>query len=591
MLSCISIAHLEPETVQSRASSIQDFEYISPLPRASLVSTGTTIAIRHGEAIQVDSVSQALFTVIGSRSGKHQGETLLADDQKTVIFKPAKPFVTEETVSVALSAGLTTAADEILAGITFRFFTSPQKPILPERQLPNRDNDVKAPAPHNLGYVTLPEDIPAITVTLAAVDEIATGYIFLSNINWRSSVTTTPYLLIVDNRGEPVYYKKLNQPTGDFKKQPNGQLTYWDYPARAYQVMDSSYQIVDSYQAGNGYNADGHGLQILPNGHALLMIYDFKRIDMSKIVPGGVPTATVAGLVIQELDTAKNVVFEWRSWDHFDITDTNVNTTSAQIDYVHGNAIEQAHDGHLLISSRNLDEITKINRQTGDVMWRMGGKKNEFTFVDDHSPFYKQHDIRSHPNGHITLFDNGNDRKPPYSRGVEYRLDEVNMTATWISEYRNTPDIFGAATGNAQRLPNGNTLIGWGSSWPNVTEFKSDGTKVFELTFAKPNISYRAFRFPWQGQPVTQPTLVVQTDGATATLSYSWNGATDIATYRIYGGEAPEPSGLIETQIKTGFENSTVITGLNQTPYYFRVMPIDRKGNETRYSNEVVVPE
>ncbi|MCB0208984.1 MAG: aryl-sulfate sulfotransferase, partial [Anaerolineae bacterium] len=376
-----------------------------------------------------------------------------------------------------------------------------------------------------------------------------------------------------------------------FKKQPNGQLTYWDYPARAYQAMDSSYQIVDSYQAGNGYNADGHGLRILPNGHALLMIYDLQPIDMSQIVPGGVPTATVAGLIIQELDTARNVVFEWRSWDHFEITDTSADTSKAHIDYVHGNAVEQAHDGHLLISSRNLDEITKINRQTGEVMWRMGGKKNEFTFVDDDTPFYKQHDIHSLPNGHITLFDNGNDRKPPYSRGVEYRLDETHKTATLIREYRNTPNIFGAVTGSIQRTANGNTFIGWGSGWPNVTEFKSDGTKVFELTFARPNFSYRAFRFRWQGKPTTQPTLVVHTDGTTATLSYSWNGATDIVRYQIYGGNSPRPTTRIDTQIKTGFENSTVITGLDQLPYYFRVMPIDRKGNKTRYSNEVVVLE
>ena len=222
-------------------------------------------------------------------------------------------------------------------------------------------------------------------------------------------------------------------------------------------------------------------------------------------------------------------------------------------------------------------------------MWRLGGKNNEFTFINDDTPFSKQHDIRSLPNGHITLFDNGNDRKPPYSRAVEYQLDEVNKTATLIGQYRHSPDISAAVAGNAQRLPNGNTLIGWGSGWPNATEIKPDGTKVFELTFARPNISYRAFRFPWQGKPATQPTLVVQTNGETATLSYSWNGATDIAAYRIYGGPAPEPTTLIDTQTKAGFETTTIISDFTQRPAYFRVMPIDLNGNETRYSNEVAV--
>lgn len=178
-------------------------------------------------------------------------------------------------------------------------------------------------------------------------------------------------------------------------------------------MLDSTYTRVDTYRAGNGYSTDLHELQLLPNGHALLMIYDPQTVDMSRIVPGGNPAATVVGLVIQELDAQKQVVFEWRSWDHFQITDaTAEDLTAAVIDYAHGNALERDADGNILLSSRHMDEITKIDRQTGDIMWRLGGKHNQFTFVNDPQPFVHQHDVRRLPNGNITLFDNQSDQTP-----------------------------------------------------------------------------------------------------------------------------------------------------------------------------------
>src|SRR5690606_33427409 len=109
------------------------------------------------------------------------------------------------------------------------------------------------------------------------------------------------------------------------------------------------------------------------------------------------------------------------------------------IDYAHGNAVELDSDGNILISSRHMNEITKIDRTTGEIIWRWGGKNNEFTFVNDTLAFSFQHDIRRLPNGNVTLFDNGNHHKPPRSRAVEYELDEVNKTATVVWQYPEEP--------------------------------------------------------------------------------------------------------------------------------------------------------
>ena len=204
--------------------------------------------------------------------------------------------------------------------------------------------------------------------------------------------------------------------------------------------LDSSYAILDSFFCGNGYETDDHELQLLPNGHALLIGLDPEDVDMSFVVPGGYPFATVIGDVIQELDQNQNVVFQWRTFDHFQITDaTHEDLLAPTIDYAHVNAIDVDTDGNLLISSRHLDEITKIDRQTGNIIWRLGGKNNQFTFVNDPIRFSYQHCIRRTPTGTLTLFDDGDYHTPRFSRAVEYSMDEQAQSVTLTWQFRHSP--------------------------------------------------------------------------------------------------------------------------------------------------------
>jgi hypothetical protein len=160
------------------------------------------------------------------------------------------------------------------------------------------------------------------------------------------------------------------------------------------------------------------------------------------------PTAVVTGLIIQELDRNKNVVFQWRSWDYVDVTEAlGVNFVAATVDYVHGNAIELDADGNLLISARHLCQILKVDRKTGDVIWRWGGKMNEFLSIGDSTAVSYQHALRRLPNGHFLIFDNGNLRSNRYTRVVEYAFGEERKTATLVWEYPHDPDVYSAAVG------------------------------------------------------------------------------------------------------------------------------------------------
>lgn len=582
-----------------QAQSPVTVEYISPQPNAMLVNPETTIAIRQGGLINEAGLKADLFEVTAEKSGHHPGKVVLADDDKTVIFVPDTPFTPNETVLVTFKPGLQTVSGQTITAQTFQFTIAPQTNIrlvsedwvekdfaLPFKKTITGSGVIYPPTQ----YMTLPPDYPTLTVTVA-VSDTADGYIFLSSFH-QQWLEANPYLLILDDMGDPVYYQKMTptKPTIDFKKQPNGLLTYADTDTNLFYAMDNSYTIVATYTAGNGYTPDFHDLLLLDDDHYLLFIYDRVPYDMSQVVEGGNPEAIVTGIIIQELDRSNNVVFEWRSWDYLDqieFSDTVIDLTGINVDYIHTNGIALDTDGHILISNRHLSDIIKINHQTGEIMWRWGGKKNEFTFIDDpENGFAIQHDVRRLPNGNITLFNN---RYGDYSKAMEYQLDEVNKTATLIWEYASDMGAYAFIMGNAQRLPNGNTFINWASTFPTITEVKPDGREVFELTLAEPLYTYRAFRFPWEGYPTTQPMLVATSKTPTITLYYSWNGATEISAYRVYGGQSPQPTTLLATQPKTGFETMSVFTNIVERPYYFRVMPVDKNGLETTYSNEVLL--
>jgi hypothetical protein len=370
----------------------------------------------------------------------------------------------------------------------------------------------------------LPDDFPGLIIN--QYGETAPGYVIGSLKSSNPQVGS--YFMILENSGNPVFYSKKGG-LGELicnglftrnKAIPGQNKKYTWY------IYDEASNEVDTFQMGNGYLSDNHDFQILPNGHALMLNYDSQIIDMSKVVEGGHPAANVEGAVIQELDVYKNVIFQWRSIDYIPITDSYQDLTRARIGYIHVNSVElDETDGNIILSCRETSEVIKISRVTGEVMWRMGAKQNEFTFINEHpenAPRYFKltHDVRRHANGHLTMFDNGADAKDmerPYSRAVEYDLDEVNKTATMVWEYRNNPDFLALNGGDCTRLANGNTIINWGGAAqageaPAMTEAGPNGELIYEIWPAQDKVEGRFVRFVWpledQCTTVTRSELI-----------------------------------------------------------------------------------
>jgi len=498
-----------PSAAISSAAILPGLEFISPLPGSAQIPPGTSLIIRPGGILDPTSVGAGLLRVLGSSSGIHEGPLRLSDDLRTLTFQPDLPFAFGEQVIVALGAGLRTDHGEAVPPAWSSFSTSgPEREAIlylpgaaesddeppPQAGGPGSANVIRVDSLPSTTGEPLPPDFPHVQATVFGPP--TPGRLFLSSITL-GSVKTPSFLMILENDGTPFFQRKIDTQAIDFKMQPDGRLTYFDRTAKAFYALDTRFAVVDSFRCGNGYVTDGHDLVLLPNGHALLMSYDPELVDLSPLKTG-LGFGIAVGLIIQELDQRRNVVFQWRSWDHFKITDSIGRVTSGGgIDYVHGNSIDADPDGNIIISCRHMSEVTKISRSTGEILWRLGGKNNQFTFINDPFAISRQHAVKLLPNGNLVMFDNGNFRLPSFSRAVEYAIDETQKTATLVWQYRLSPDAFGPAFGYVQRFPNGNTLINWGNTTPTLTEVAPDGSIVSELTFDPGIATYRAFRFDW----------------------------------------------------------------------------------------------
>jgi Arylsulfotransferase (ASST)/Bacterial Ig-like domain len=563
--------------------------YISPRPSTTDVSALTSIAIRADQPLQEPSVRPERFLMTGAQSGVHSGHAVLSYDHRTALFYPDQPFTPSEQVSVSIDSGLRAVSGAAIDGTSYTFQVSPKpladyavnSPLSLASENPNRV-DTPQPAKNmalasQTTYKTVPVDIPYWSV-LTNKAGAAPGDIFMAPFTFAPFTNTNPMLLILDHVGELVYYQPMppNFLVDDWKVLPNGTLAYYSASLGGFTILDNTYAIKRVIKAGNGYTTDNHELQILPNGDALITIYHPRTVDLTSI--GGLSNATVADLIIQEIDPNDNIVFEWNSKDYFAVSDTyQAIVGQTYIDYAHGNAVELDTDGNLLISNRHMAEITKINRQTGAIIWRMGGKNNQFTFLNS-DQFYFQHDIRRLANGNITLFDNRTNKTPVFSLAEEYQIDEVNKTARLVWSYQTAPQGYSFAMGNTQRMSNGNTVIGWGTGVPALTEVTASGSVVFELALASPLVNYRAFRFPWVGHPVTKPTLAAELENSDVAVYTSWNGATEVTSWRVEAGTSPSSLAVTTTQARTGFETRIPLSGVTANTCYFRTTALDANG-------------
>lgn len=513
-------------TITSQAQSAVTVVSNYPTNWSKNVSSATTVGVRYSTTIDKTKLIVDSIKVFGSVSGFHSGTVSLSTDGKMVIFKPTKAFTSGEGVCVRFGGFATTNAGGNAPAFSLKFYIAgstktgdsinyhSDDPIL-EWSLHKKHRTAK-------GSDASPLYFPQLNVV--NLNDPADGNLYVANMQFEATQAGA-YRMILDKKGNLLFAQAAGPSfVQDFKPGPHHTYSYFDAATYRIYFMNSSYEVFDSIEAANGYQTDGHELQYTPEGGYIILAINYATVDMREI-SGGDSAAVVLEDVIQEFDKEKNLIFEWRSLDHFKITDAvGENLVQPVIDFCHANALEFDTDGNILMSSRHMDEITKINRETGAIMWRLGGQNNQFTFINDTVGFSHQHDIRLTAKGTYTLFDNGNlhHASSTYSRAVEYKIDQVNKTVTQVWEFRRQPDVFGSAMGSVQRLANGNTLIGWGAcDNVTVTEVNTLDHPVFELIMGDQNYTYRAYKYT--KEQIDAGVSQINSAVAASTLSCSSN--------------------------------------------------------------------
>jgi Arylsulfotransferase (ASST) len=550
---------------------------VFPIPGDRVATPQTQIAFRGVAESRLGRIR-----VVGSRSGRHAGRLEADSDGNGASFIPSTGFSPGETVTVSTSLNVLGAT-----GDTFRFVVArPAPPLRPQNAWPAArvHGDVWR-------FKSRPDLVPPAVKVLRQSAAESSEDIFLTP--QFGPLQNGPE--IIDPTGRLIWF--LPVPWGwtasDLQvQQYQGRpvLTWWQGRTAAGTgvgediIYDSSYRPLAALRAGNGLAADLHEFQITPRGSALIT----SVFPVEWNVPSGrrVTRQVVFDSVVQEIDIPTGLVlFQWDSLDHVPLGDSyqlpppgaGSAASPTPFDYFHLNSIQLDGDGNLLIAARNTWAAYKLDHRTGAVLWTLGGKHSSFR-MGAGTRFAFEHDVRSVAPGDslITLFDDGAGLPAVHkaSRGIELALDVRHKTARLAAQWLHSPHLLAEFEGNLQQLPDGNHVIGWGQQ-PYFTEYDPSGQAILDARFVSDTSSYRAYGFPWTATPAAPPAIVASNSAQATSVFASWNGATNVASWRVLAGASPSEMQPVETVPDTSFETAINLPRVS----YVAVEALDAGGN------------
>jgi hypothetical protein len=352
-------------------------------------------------------------------------------------------------------------------------------------------------------------------------------------------------------------------------------------------IYNQHYQKMMTIRPPRGAGLDLHEMLVTSQGNAYFVAT--KIVNANLTAYGGSANGEYADPIIEEenLRTHK-IIFKWDMAAHVPLNDSFVlppKTPGTAWDPYHINSIDlSANASQLLISARHTWAIYDINHNSGQVLWELGGKQNQFQLPSalvtgpDDSAFQYQHDARFVPGG-ISLFNNAGLGAPPDggpygpARGLILNLNIQKHTATLVSAYSHDPAIYASSQGNFQVFGNGDVLAGWGvdnladgTLSSEITEYSSTGSVLADYDLAGQDVTYRAYSLPWVGLPLSKPVAAAVNASGQTTVYASWNGSTQTVAWKLLAG--PNRASLKPVSItpRSGFETAIATTAAG--PYY-----------------------
>jgi hypothetical protein len=506
--------------------------------------------------------------VVGSVSGAHAGSLRAYSTGTGESFLPSRPFVPGEHVSVSATVEVGGAARTATTS-----FTIAHQAAVSEKEFPINAGDAHA-IQH---YASAPTLTPStVQITTAAKAGAAGGYLFLDPYQGDG----TPGPMIAEQNGALVWFHPLPagiESTNFHVQELEGKpvLTWWQgrilevgFGQGEDEIYNSSYQHVGTVHAGNGYHADLHEFRLTNEGTAWIDMFDPIHMDLAPY--GGPSNGIISDSVVQEIDVKTGLVmWEWHALGHIPPSESHKEMTTSSTspwDYVHINSVDpgrpgSGYEGTVLLSSRSTWTLYDVDLKTGAVLWRLGGKHSSFK-LGPGTHTYWQHDAEWEPGGLISVFDNGSD--PPMekqSRGLLLDPNTSTRTVTLVKAFTNpTKTLLATSQGNVLRLPGGDWLMGYGGL-PNFTEYNSAGHVLLDGTLGKSVQDFRTYLGPWSGQPTAPPAVVaVPGEAGTISVSASWNGASEVASWQVLAGSSPSALAPVATIAKSGFQTTIAVS-------------------------------
>lgn len=520
---------------------------VYPTPGARFVGARTEISFRGVRARDVK------LSVRGSLSGIRKGQIRPHSDGKGASWVPLDPFRAKETVTVTTGLKVvgkrgTSFQYTIADALNFPTDPIPTAPGAPA-QVSYRSTDLK----------------PFATTTVTPAKGTVPGLTF-----------TAPFgpagvngMQIMDDNEQVVYFQPTDKKIFDFKVQTyqgkkvltwfEGDVVLPGLGRGSYVIADTSYQVIKRFPVLGGLTSDLHELTLTPQGTAMAFSYNPVYVDARSV--GGVRDTRVLDNVIQEIDLASGrLLFEWHSLDHVGLAESYLPAPTenrSYWDFTHVNSVKKYGDNAFIASFRSTHAILNIDRRTGKINWQVGGKRATYKLIGT-TPFSSQHDAVLRADGVLTMFDNGlgaGDATNTTSRGLLLKLDTKKRTATFVREFKPPMDLLAQSQGSLQSTARG-FLVGFGNLG-NYAEFAADGTLLHQVRFTQRGVqSYRVYKADWKATPSTVPSVAAARDDQGVAVFASWNGATEVASWRVLGGSSSGALSPQGTAGRSGFETT-----------------------------------
>jgi hypothetical protein len=391
--------------------------------------------------------------------------------------------------------------------------------------------------------------------------------------------------LILDNQLRPVWFAPVGTgvESADLQQETYARkpvLVWWEGQVTGtgatrsgeVVVVDQHYRRVATLRAKGPWTISLHDAVISGTG---IWVTVYRYVRGQNLVPyGGSRNGTVYDAGVQEYDLKTGrLLYTWDALNpggaaHVPLTASRQSATRGKPwDAYHVNTVQVLPGNQILVSMRNTWAAYLVDVPTGAIVWTLGGKHSSFAFSAG-AHFSWQHDVELLGGNEVTLFndncceqlpDGSYVRPPGPAEAMVLKLNLLTHTASRVATYTHNPALTPAYLGSTQLLTNGNALVGWGSK-PYFTEYARSGEPLLDAYFPLKDLSYRVlYSASWVGTPYYPPRGAARSVHGKTVVYASWNGATEVRSWRVLAGTSAGHLSPVATAPRNGFETAVAV--------------------------------